>query len=277
MIESIREIIMWACLSALAAILLFALMRFSLPRLRKVASSIPVAIVAMCAVVVGGVKNLMTNSIFGHDDAAPYGDIVAATVYTGESVTNVPSFGSSSVASNFGTNSFVLVLAHPAGSSAGFSSLEHFWYRDSQKEQWNNFMDVPDVQAMSDISYSEGGTNFVAVACGGTNMFKHAYHYYGDDLPPVYIEVEGGITLDRVDMTSKKMSITYSVDPSAMIGNGVVVIEYEGINQYGNWSGTWTPIRVVEAAAGTHTEEFVGFYVSKRRRYRMKLQMEVSE
>lgn len=240
----------------------------------RIMSKVIVLVFVPLFTYIGGSKSIM--NITSHDDGI---DLVAAEASSGASVTNqIPQ----SIIEDFGhgTNITAYSFSVINMQMTPEQLSEKVWYRDSNKEQWTQMSDssaLPDGISVSHYTEVNSPTTTVHFIIGPTNSFKKAMIHVGDELPPVYIEIEGGVTFDSLTTTSKKMTVTYSVDQSVLTGRGVVLIEYQELNSYGNWSGEWTTLRQIEASAGTHTEELVGFFVRKRRRYRIRLQVEVSE
>lgn len=221
----------------------------------------------MC-VMYGGSKSIMGKT--GHDAAI---GIVDAQYASGGATTNtVPQslitsfgYGTNIVAYSFSATNILMTASELAGK---------IWYREDNTEQWKNFADTSSFPAglQKDQAWDVNGpTTTVYYVFGPTNSWEHKQIYVGDDLPPVYIETEGGIVFDSLVMTSRKATIKYTVEAEKLTGPGVVIFERM-------WKGgNWEQIRVVEAVAGQHEETFPGFMVDRRSMWRLRLQVEVAE
>lgn len=214
-----------------------------------------------------------TKSIMSKTDHDPGIGIVAAEMAAGGAVTNlVPQ----SLISSFGHGTNIVGYAFSATNIA--ITAEQFaqkvWWRESNRMSWTNANDtasLPDGMQMAYSTSVNANTTTVYFVYGPTNRLEHASFYVGDDLPPVYVELEGGITLDSFQITSSKVTVTYTVDESALTGAAQVAFDRM-------WSGgEWTTIRTVEASAGRHVEEFPGFFVSRRSMWRVRLLVEVAQ
>lgn len=223
--------------------------------------------VCLC-VMYGGSKSIMSKT--GHDDTI---GIVDAQYAAGGATTNVVP---QSLITSFGHGTNIVAYSFSATNILMTASelASKIWYREDNTEQWKNFADTSSFPAglQKDQTWDlNGPTTTVYYVFGPTNSWEHKQIYVGDDLPPVYIETEGGIVFDSLVMTSSKATITYTVEAEALTGPGVVVFERM-------WKGgNWESIRTVEAVAGQHVAVFPGFLVDRRSMWRLRLQVEVSE
>ena len=150
----------------------------------------------------------------------------------------------------------------------GSELAEKVWFREDNRQAWTNFTNAGlRYESMYELA-SPTTTVWFAFA---TSSWTHVMLYVGDDLPPVYVETEGGVTLDAFLMTSTSVTVTYTVDASALTGPGQVV--FERMSQGGNWAAVATET----AVAGQHTAVFAGFMVAKRTMWRIRLLVEVGE
>ncbi len=226
------------------------------------------ALLATCTYI-GGSKSIMDKT--GHDDSI---GLVSAEASSGGDVTNqIPQ----SLISSFGhgTNTVAYSFSATNLTITAEQFASKVWWRNNNKEDWGRLSDaseLPDGLSFGYITEYNAPTTTVHFVFGPTNSFGRTTFYVGDDLPPTVIEAEGGITLNYVTLTSKKAIVKYTVDASALVGPGTVVFESRVMG-----SNTWNEERTVTAVAGTHTEEFVGFFVRKRMYWRLRLLVEVSE
>jgi len=220
------------------------------------------------AVMYGGSKNIMSKT--GHD---PEIGLVAAEYAHGGSVTNlVPD----TLIDDFGHGTNIAAYAFSV-TNAVFTPSElaqKIWWREDNRNAWTNFANtaaLPSGVEMDSGWTINGATTTVYYVFGPTNSWEHKQIYVGDDLPPVYIETEGGITFDSLVMTSSKATITYTVEAEALTGPGQVIFErmFRG--------GHWESVMTVEAEAGQHVMIIPGFMVDRRSMWRLRLQVEVAE
>ena len=240
----------------------------SFKRLDVLSKVVVLASLVLCTYV-GGTKSIMSKT--GHDDTI---GLVAAEKASGGDVTNqVPQ----SLISSFGHGTNIVAFSFSATnlSITAEQFLQKVWYRETNKEAWKLASDATALPEGLSVGYTtevNSNTTTVHFVYGPTNSYGHAMFYVGDDLPPVYIELEGGVSLDLLVMTSKKITVTYTIDPTALTGPGQVVFEKrEKLNE------EWSPVRTVSASQGTHSEEFPGFHVRKRAYWRIRLLVEVPE
>lgn len=269
MIELYQTCLMKLCLGLLLAGGLGLLAWRVLKTFRPLLRNWCLALLVAGAVMYGGSKSITSRTT--HDDDLP---LASADHWAGESITNLPQ----SVREYYGltTNSTAYVFGFtnsaPSAAEGWLVDRGAFW-RDSDRDQWSSVTspDYPGVSVFITSWEGAGGTNYAAVLYGSTNVAAKAMYHVGSDLPPVHVEVEGGVTLDSFAMTSRKATITYTVDASALTAPGQVLIERM-------WTGgEWQTVRAVAAVAGQHVEEFPGFFVMKRSMWRVRLLVEVQE
>lgn len=255
--------------AACAAMTMWPLIREQLDRFQRLGTFGKVVVSAcLCfCCYYGGSKSISILSKTGHDTSI---GLVDAQYATGDSATNmVPA----ALVSSFGHGTNIVAYAFMATNTVITPSemASKVWWRESNSSNWTNMATGALPAGLEGASsYSlNGTTSTVYFVFGPTNSWEHNQIYIGDDLPPVYIETEGGITLDSLVMTSKKATVTYTVDAEALTGSGQVVFERM-------WKGgSWQTVRTVEAVAGQHVEEFGGFMVRIRSMWRIRLLVEV--
>lgn len=262
-----------ALMLAAAVIPVWTYVRAGLRRFARMGFGRQIAALACVVLIVhyGGSKSIMNKT--GHDDDIPLAD---AQYYPGASVTNVLAYDASYL-DYTGTNVFVYAFGFTNGIDASEWAMgdqnPNVWYRENNRQAWTNITSgLPDGVSLSEaIKHNRGTTNFVYYSYVGTNKWQHAQFYVGDNLPAVYVDIEGGITLDRCDMTSKMVTITYTVSEETVAGRDATVT-FERLDFGGR---LWQTIRTEEATAGTHTAEFPGFMVDLRRMWRIRLDVAV--
>ena len=218
-----------------------------------------VTLVCVCFLAMyGGSKSIMSKT--SHD---PEIGLAAAEYVRGTN--GVPA----SLVSSLGAGTNMVAYAFSVTNSVltGSELAEKVWFREDNRNAWTNFTAAGISMQTASETHSPTTTVWFAFA---TNDWQHQQIYVGDDLPPVYIETEGGVTLDSLVMTSKKATITYTVDASALTASGQVLFERMWLG------GEWQTVRAVTAVAGQHVEEFPGFFVMKRSMWRIRLLVEVS-
>ena len=247
-----------ACLAALACIWMKPLLAKAASRLSGWEKAVLLLAVAAFTFY-GGSKSIMSKTSHDPSIGLSAAEYVKGTNGVPTSLVSSLGAGTNMVAYAFSVTNSVLTAEE---------LLAKLWFREDNRNAWTNFTAAGiSVQTASE-THSPTTTVWLAYA---TNSWEHQQIYVGDDLPPVYVETEGGITLDSLVMTSKKATITYTVDASALTGPGQVVFERMAAG------GNWAAVRTVEASAGTHVEEFFGFFVRIRTMWRIRLQVEVSE
>lgn len=227
------------------------------------------AAIAICVFTYrGATKSILSKT--EHDQSIGLSE---AEIAVGSSVTNIIP---QSLISSFGHGTNIVGYAFSATNLT--ITAEQFaqkvWWRESNRLAWtnaNNTAALPDGIQMAYSTAVNANTTTVYFVYGPTNSLSHASFYVGDDLPPVYVDLEDGITLNSVSVTSSKVTVSYTVDASALTGPAQVAFDrmFAG--------GEWSTVRSVEATAGQHVEEFYGFFVGKRSMWRVRLLVEVSQ
>lgn len=269
MIELYQTFLMKVCLGLLLAGGLWLLARWVLRGVGPVLRNWALALLAVGAVMYGGSKSITSRTT--HDDDIP---LASADHWAGESITNVPQ----SVREYYGltTNSTAYVFGFTnstALAGEGWLMDRGAFWRDSDHDQWSSVSspNLPGTSVSITSWAGTGGTNYAAVLYGSTNVAVKAMYHVGSDLPAVVVDVEGGVTLDAFEMTSRRATVTYTVDAAALTGPGTVAFDRMDAG------GEWQTVRTVEAVAGQHSEVFYGFMVGRRTMWRVRLLVEVSE
>lgn len=150
----------------------------------------------------------------------------------------------------------------------GSELASKIWYRSDMSQAWTNFSAAP-VPMVS--SWELNGITTTVWYAFATNAFEHNSFYIGDDLPPVYIEAEGGIALTAFVMNSFYADIEFDVEESTLKGPGYVLVERM-------WAGgLWQTVLEIDAKPGVTKLEIPGFFVHKRSMWRVRLLVEVQE
>lgn len=220
-----------------------------------------VVTLAVClSVMYGGSKSISVLAKTSSDSAI---GVVAADYMEGPD--GVPA----SLVSALGTTNLVAYSFAVTNTILTGSELaSKVWFREDNRQAWTNFTNAG---LQYESMYELASPTTIVWFAFATGSWTHAMIYVGDDLPPVYVETEGGVTLDAFLMTSTSATITYTVDAAALTGPGQVVFERMSTG------GSWETVASETASAGQHTAVFAGFMVAKRTMWRIRLLVEVEE